>query len=297
MTESAKERIGFIGAGMMGSGLCANLLRAGYPLTVIAHRNRERIDDLVARGAREAKSRDELIANSDVLMICVNSADTVSEIVEEAMSNLRPGMLVIDVTTSLPDVSKKVAEKLAAKDVAFVDAPVNGGPAQAAAGELGVFIGGPEAHVERALPIIRTYSNDIAHFGDVGAGNIAKLLNNFLTVGLRQLVTQAFRSARRNNIDLEKLYVLTMKGAAGSRTLEQLVGGAIVGDYSRNKFSIANCYKDMSYAEALMANDPDGLAIQQAMREAYKRLVEAGLGDRFASEMLNPEVEAQTNRG
>lgn len=296
MSDDQKERIGFIGAGMMGSGICANLLKAGFPLNIVAHRNRERIEALVAQGATEAASRNDLIANSDILMTCVNSADTVSEIIEGVMPVLRPGMLVIDLTTSLPEVSRQLATRLADRNVAFVDAPINGGPAQAAAGNLGTFVGGSDRDVARSLPMIRTYSDDFAHFGNVGAGHTAKLLNNFLTVGLRQLVTHAFRAARRNDIDLEKLYNLTMKGAAGSRTLEQLAGGAIAMDFTRNKFSIANCYKDMSYAEGLMRDDPDGLALQQTMRDAYKRLVDAGLGDHFASEMLDPEIEAQVKQ-
>lgn len=293
---SAKERIGFVGAGMMGSGMCANLMKAGHPLTVIAHRNRDRIEALIRDGAKEANSLTELAAQSDVIMICVNSADTVRSLVNTIEPDLRPGMMIVDITTSLPEVSRELAHNLASRDVAFVDAPVVGGPAQAGSGELGTFLGGPQAYVDRARQIVSAYSVDVEHFGDTGAGNVAKLINNFLTVGLRQLVVQAFRSARRNDIAFEKLYPLVAKGAAGSRTLDQFVQGALVGDYGRNKFSIANCYKDMSYAEALFADDPDGAAIQQVMKSAYDRLMQAGLGDRLASEMLDPDVEALVNR-
>lgn len=78
--------------------------------------------------------------------------------------------------------------------------------------------------------------------------------------------------------------------------LDQFVGGALAGDFTRNKFSIANCYKDVTYAAPLLADDPDGKAIQEVMQAAYGRLVEAGLGARMSSEMLNPEVEEQVKR-
>lgn len=296
MSAAAPQQIiGFIGAGMMGQGICLNLLKAGYPLKVIAHRNRERIDDLVGRGAKEVTSLGELAGTSDVVMICVNSAETVTDLVRGLLPALAPGKMVIDVTTSKPETSEALAAEAASRGVAFIDAPVVGGPAQAADGKLGTFVGGAEQDLRRARPILEAYSVDVAHFGPVGAGNKAKLLNNFLTVGLRQLVTQTFRAARRNGIDVELLYRLASQGAAGSRTLDQFVQGALSGDYTRNKFSIANCHKDVRYAAPLLAGDPDGRAIQQVMESAYGRLVEAGLGPRMSSEMLDPAVEAQAN--
>ena len=78
--------------------------------------------------------------------------------------------------------------------------------------------------------------------------------------------------------------------------LDQFVGGALAGDFTRNKFSIANCYKDVTYAAPMLADDPDGKAIQESLAATYRRLVEAGLGARMSSEMLNPEVEEQAKR-
>lgn len=285
------ERIGFIGAGMMGHGICRNLLKAGYPLTVVAHRNRAPIEDLLAHGATEAASQPELAGRSDIVMICVNSADAVAEIVAAITPRLARGAVIIDVTTSKPETSRRLAAALATAGVGFVDAPVVGGPSQAAEGKLGTLAGGAPADFERARPILECYSADVTHFGDVGAGNTAKLLSNFLTVGLRQLVTQSFRAARRNGVDEAKLYRMMRQGAAGSRVLDTMVAGSLEGNYRGNAFSIANCHKDMAYAGELLATDPDGRSIQSAMLAAYRRLVDAGFGDRFASEMMDPEVE------
>lgn len=291
MSDGGQDRVGFVGAGMMGSGMCRNLMAAGYPVTVIANRNRAPIDALVAEGAAEASTIVDLVSETDVIMICVNSAETVQDLVATMQPSLRSGQMIVDITTSKPDVSRNLAEALSAQGVAFVDAPVVGGPAQAASGELGTFVGAGDADFARAHPLLATYSSDVEHFGPVGQGHTVKLLNNFLTVGLRQLVVHSIKQAQSRDIDIAKFYKLAAKGAAGSRTLDQFAQGAIDGDYKRNKFSIGNCRKDMEYAGLLMQNDPDAHAIQQAMLDAYNRLVEAGHGDRLASEMLDPTLK------
>ncbi|HEX7076719.1 MAG TPA: NAD(P)-binding domain-containing protein, partial [Hyphomicrobiaceae bacterium] len=137
MSNGPQQKIGFIGVGMMGHGICLNLIKAGFPLTVIAHRNRARIDDLLGRGAAEAKSLRELAADADVVMICVNSADSVAELVREMLPAMSAGKMIIDVTTSKPETSEMLAAEAKAKGVTFIDAPVVGGPPQAAEGKLG----------------------------------------------------------------------------------------------------------------------------------------------------------------
>lgn len=290
------QSIGFVGAGMMGHGICLNLLKSGHPLSVIAHRNRQRIDDLVGRGAREAKTLEALVEASDVLMLCLNSADTVREIVGGPGAKLRRGALVIDATTSLPEVSRALAAALEARGIDFVDAPLIGGPAQAAQGTLGSLVGARPQALARARPILERYNAQIAHFGPPGTGNVAKLLNNFLTVGMRALIAQVFAAARREGIDWGDFYHLIAIGAANSRMLDTMVKTAIEGDYRGNLFSIDNCLKDMRYAEAVIGDDADGLRMQQAMLAFFQRFVDAGHGERFASEMLDPAVAAAPAR-
>ena len=287
------ESIGFAGAGMMGRGICANLLKAGHPVAVFAHRNRKPIDDLLAQGASEARSLEDLAAGADLLMICVNSAQTVEEIVNGPGAKLRRGAAVIDVTTSLPETSRRLAEMLAARGIDFLDAPVVGGPPQAAQGKLGTLAGGSEAAFARLKPIIARYSSDITRFGGPGAGNAAKLLNNFLSVGSRALIAQAFGAARRHGIDWKALYPMLAKGAAGSRTMETMIGPALEGNYRGNQFSIANCLKDMRYAAVMVGDDPDGAKLQQDMEAYFRRFVDAGFGAQMASELLDPTLLAK----
>lgn len=288
-----KQSIGFIGAGMMGSGICKNLLKAGHPLTIIAHRNRGPIDELIKAGAKEVRSLKDLAAGADVVMLCVDRAETVERIADDLVPALRSGQLVIDVTTGKPETSKKLAADLAKRGVTYVDAPVVGGPAQAADGKLATLAGADPAVLEKVQPIIATYSTQVNLFGPTGAGITAKLLNNFLTQGTCQLITQVYRAARRHGVDWEKLYGTMLQGAARSSSLERIVGNALKGNYKAQQFSIANAAKDIDYAGALIGSDPDGARIHSALLAALRRPVSAGLGDRFISEMLDPDVERQ----
>ena len=289
------KRIGFIGAGMMGSGICKSLLRAGYPVAVIAHRNRAPIDELLTLGATEAKSTTDLAANADVIMLCVDRAETVEAVMTGLASGLRSGQCVIDITTGKPETSTKLAASLATKGVTYVDAPVTGAPVHAAAGQLASMVGADPAVFEAVKPVLDAYSAQALLFGPTGAGITAKLLNNFVTQSSVQIITQAYRAARRNDVDWEKLYNTMLKGAARSGSLERIISAAIKGDYKGQQFSIANACKDIDYAGALVAADPDGARIQAAVLAALQRPVNAGLGDRFVSEMLDPEVERRAS--
>jgi len=285
------QRIGFIGAGMMGSGICKSLLRAGYPVTVMAHRNRAPIEELLKLGASEAKSAADLAKDADIVMLCVDRADTAEAVMAALSPGLRAGQYVVDITTGRPDTSRKLASELATKGVTYVDAPVTGTPANSAEGKLASMVGADPQVFETLKPLFDAYNTQALLFGPTGAGITAKLLNNFITQSTCQLVTQAYRAARRHGVDWEKLFNTMMKGAARSGSLERIIGSALQGDYKGQQFSIANACKDIDYAGALVASDPDGARIQAAVYGALKRPVDAGLGDRFVSEMLDPEVE------
>lgn len=285
------ERIGFVGAGLMGSGICHNLLTAGYPLSVIANRNPTPIDELVAAGATRASSIPELASTADIVMLCVDRGETMRGVFELMQGSLREGQLIIDVTTGKPEITRSVADTLAKSGIGYVDAPVVGGPLQARAGELGSLVGAGDTDYVRALPILNTYSKKVIRFGEVGTGITAKLLNNFVSQGTCQLITQAYRAARRHGVEWSSLYEIMMTGAARSGSLERLIGNAIEGSYKGQMFSIVNAHKDVDYAGDLLTDDPDGCALQAAVSQALQRPIDAGQGELFVSEMLEEGFE------
>lgn len=282
------KQIGFIGAGVMGHGMASCLLAAGYPVNVIAHRNRQPIDDLVARGALEAESYEQLAVRTDVLILCVTSSAVVEEVIEQLQASLRPGMMVIDMGTSSPESTRRIHARLKAMDLAFVEAPVTGGTKQAAAGELGALVGAEQDDFDAARPILEVMCKTVHHFGSVGAGNTAKLLNNYMVFGIVALVIEAFDKARDAGVDWEKLYDVVICGSADSGALRRIVGAAVDGDYKGYVFSVEGALKDMKYFGEL-SEELGGLSeLGHAVTKTYESAVDQGRGDRLLSELLAP---------
>ena len=187
------ETLGFVGLGMMGHGMAANLLKHGYPLKALAHRNRAPLDDLLTRGAVAATSLAELVRESDIVLFCVTGASEVEQLVYEAdgvLANCRSGFILVDCSTSNPNLSRRIAEDLGARGAHFVDAPVTRAPKDAEAGRLNSLVGAEKTIFERIKPVLACYSENIAHFGPPGAGHSAKLINNFISCGYTALIAE-----------------------------------------------------------------------------------------------------------
>ncbi|MGI9463353.1 MAG: NAD(P)-dependent oxidoreductase, partial [Aestuariivirgaceae bacterium] len=147
-------KIGFIGVGLMGHGMAANVLKAGHDVTVIAHRNRQPVEDLVARGASEVKNLAEMAGACSTIILCVTDAKVVQGVIDDLFDHLAKDHLIIDTSTSDPAVTEKLAARLNAAGIAFADAPLTGGAQQAAEGVLGAIVGGTPEAFERAKPVL-----------------------------------------------------------------------------------------------------------------------------------------------
>lgn len=281
-------RVGFIGVGMMGAGMAANLLRAGRRVAVVAHRNRAPVEALLAEGAEEADSPRALAAGADALFLCLNGSPQVEAVVEQIAAALRPGTLVVDTSTSNPVSTVALQARLAGQGVGFVDAPVTGAPAQAAAGQLNALLGGAPADVERARPLIEDFTRAAVPVGGPGAGHRAKLLNNMVTIGAVALLAEAYRAARAEGLDWAKLYEVMMGGAARSGTLEKMVGPALHGDFTGHKFSLANARKDIDYADAYLGAIDAPSEIVKAISAFLAGEAEHMDADAYLSALLAP---------
>lgn len=286
------ERIGFIGVGLMGRGMATHLLKMGHPLTVFVHRNREGVDELVASGARETGSLPYLAENTDVIVLCVNNADTVRSVLEGLLPGLRKGQLVIDATTSNPKITREVAAWLQERGIRYADAPVTGGPNESAAGKLGSLVGCKDADFDEVRRITACYSKVVNRIGGIGTGHQAKLLNNFVTQGTGALLAEAYRRARDNGVDWKALYSVMEAGAARSGTLEKMVKPALDGNYDGSRFSLRNALKDYSYFCEMTDESPRGPSqLAHDIRDIFKQAVDDGLGERYVSVLLDPELD------
>lgn len=162
------KRVGLIGVGLMGHGIGKNILEKGYQLTVMAHRNRAPVDDLIARGAQERNNPLSVAKESDLVILCVTGTPQIEQIVYGEyglMGAVREGLVIADCSTAEPLSTVKIAADVEAKGGHFVDTPMTRTPKEAAAGKLGLMTGGPDAVIARIRPVLECFADTIVHAG------------------------------------------------------------------------------------------------------------------------------------
>ena len=284
-----KERVGFIGAGMMGHGMARNILDKGYSLHVLGHRNRAPVEDLTARGAAEAATASELGADCDIVILCVGNSRQVEDLVlgpHGVASRARPSLTVVDATTGDPNTTRRIAAVLAQRGIDFADAPVTKAPRDAEAGRLNSLVGASDPVFERIEPILKCYSETVTRFGEVGAGQTAKLVNNFITCGYTALIAEGLSVCAAAGVDMRKLFAVMSTGAADSGVMRKLVPAFLDGDLTGHAFAIGNARKDVSYFKSLV----DGLGFRSimisALLETYDEALRLDLGDRLMASLF-----------
>lgn len=282
--------VGLIGAGMMGHGMAANLLRHGHQVTVIAHRNRAPVEDLVAKGAREAHSLQE-IAQAEVILLCVTTSKVVEDTIRQLKPHLRAGQIIMDAGTSAPAATKKLAHELADLGLAYADIPLTGGPEQAEQGALGVLCGATPETFARIQPLLACFATTIRHFGPPGSGHTAKLISNYLVTGMVALVAEAFGAARAATIDWKDLYEVMLNGSGNSGVLRKMVEPALKGDFDGYRFALANAAKDIGYYAELAEGLGCNSKLTESVAEVFARAVETGHGGRNVSHLLDPAID------
>ena len=253
MTTTAPVKVGFIGIGLMGQGMAANIVQKGYKLTIMGRRNRAPVDDLVARGATEAKSAADLAAASDIIFLCLTASTDVAEVVAAMTPGLKPGSVIVDCSTSEPTVTERLSQELAALGVHFADAPLSRTPKEAWAGTLDCMVGADPQVFARIRPVIATWAAKIVHIGAVGDGHRMKLLNNFLSLGYGALYAEALAMAQKVGISVATFDSVIRGGRMDCGFYQTFMGYALEGNREAHRFTLSNAYKDMRYAES-MAN-------------------------------------------
>jgi 2-hydroxy-3-oxopropionate reductase len=215
--------IGFIGLGIMGKPMAFNLLKAQLPLGVYARRP-ESMQPLVSAGAKPAQSCVELAADCDVVFTMVSDTPDVQEVLLAAdkgvIHGLRPGSLVVDMSTISPQVTRQMAQMFKERGCELLDAPVSGGDIGARDGTLSIMVGGSKENYERVLPLLRHMGKNIVHIGDSGAGQTAKACNQLLVAQTIAAVAEALIFAKASGVDPGKVRKALMGGFASSRILE-----------------------------------------------------------------------------
>lgn len=273
------ETVGFIGLGIMGQGMAHNLLKAGFEVTVW-NRTPGRMEPLVRAGAKPADSPAHLASLCDLIFICVSdTADVLAVTLGEQglVMGVRPGALVVDMSTISPQASRHIAQQLTAKGVHSLDAPVSGGSEGAARGTLSIMVGGEADQVARAMPYFQAMGKTITHVGGHGDGQMVKLVNQVLVVINMLAVGEALLFAQAGGLDLPKTLQAVSGGAAGSWMLSNR-GPQVLNRDWRPGFTVDLQQKDLRLV--LEAADELGvpMAATALVFQLYRTLQTAGLG-------------------
>lgn len=245
----AKDKIGFIGLGVMGLPMSKNLLEAGYPL-VVHDINRQAVEEAVGKGAGKATSSKEVARRSDIVITMLPDSPDVEAVVDGpdgVFEGISAGKIIVDMSTISPVTSQKLAKKAAEMGVMMLDAPVSGGQAGAIAGSLSIMVGGDEATFNKVLPILEVMGKTIVLMGDEGAGQVTKACNQIVVAETIWAVGEALVLATKAGVDPAKVRQVLMGGYCQSRIME-LHGQKMLDRNFAAGFRIRLHHKDLGIA-------------------------------------------------
>jgi 3-hydroxyisobutyrate dehydrogenase len=264
----------------MGSAMAANLLRAGFPVTVW-NRTAGRAAALLAAGASEAGWPRDVAATSDVVVLCVSDTPDVEAVLfgpGGVAEGTHEGMLVIDCSTIDPAATRRFATRLVEHGVAMVDAPVSGGSEGAQKGTLSIMVGGDADDFQRARPILEAMGRSITHMGPTGSGQATKAVNQVILCGTYLGVAEGLVLAMKSGLDVDKVVEALSGGAAQSWVLQNRSSRMIANDYPLG-FKIALHLKDVMIAMGMANETGSALPVTALTSQIENGLVAQGHGD------------------
>jgi len=274
------QRIGFIGLGLMGQPMSRRLLDAGHPLTVW-NRTAEKAKGLLAAGAVWGVSPGAVAEASDVLITMVTDSAASEEVIcgrGGVLEGGHPGLILIDMSSIAPEMSRSIADRARAKGVPMLDAPVTGAPKVAAEGKLGIMVGGPQETFEACRPIFEKLAAKIVYAGANGMGTTLKLVNNLILGVAIHASAEALVLATKAGLDPQSVIEITSVGGARTGAMETRGPRMVKRDFTPH-FSANNMYKDLSTALKLAEECGVSLPVASAAREILRAAKSQGKGD------------------
>lgn len=293
-----KPKIGFIGLGIMGKPMAKNLIKAGYSL-IVHNRSQAPVDELVKDGAQPAKSPNDVVQWSKIVITMLpNSPDVELVVLGEngILEGAKAESIIIDMSSIEPLVSQKIAAEAAKKGVEFLDAPVSGGEPGAIQGTLAIMVGGKQTIFNQCLPIFEVLGKSVVRVGDVGAGGFAKLANQIIVALNIAAVSEAFVLGQKAGLDPERLFQAIRGGLAGSHVMDAKIP-MIVDRNFKPGFKIKLHNKDIKNALATAAGLHVPLPLTGLIEQIFSALLVDGKGDldhsaiiHFAEKLAHTEV-------
>jgi 3-hydroxyisobutyrate dehydrogenase-like beta-hydroxyacid dehydrogenase len=247
---SKKPAIGMIGVGLMGHGIAWNIAHSGYDLTILDHPGNRPVNELRDMGVQVAPRIADVVQAADIVVLCVTGSPQVEAILtgpDGVVAHLKPGMVVVDCSTALPESSVRMAAAVTAAGGEFLDAAMTRLPQHARTGTLNLLIGGDPALLERLRPLLQTFSENITHIGGVGSGHLMKLLHNYVSLGFVTLLAEVAAHGKKAGVEMATLIEVLAQGGGGGTALQRISPFLLADDPSSMPFFISNAAKDLGY--------------------------------------------------
>ncbi len=287
-------KIGFVGIGLMGLPMAHRLLDAGHDLLVLG-RDRSALDSLVAKGASVGASISEIAALVDVFCACRVTPEQSLDIFtapDGVIATGSAGLICVDFATIDPFTSRRIESRLRDAGIAYLDAPISGGPDGAAAGSLSVIVGGGENDVTRVKPLFQAIGKAVFHMGGPGTGVTAKLCNNMISITTHALLAQAMVLGVKSGIDARALYDVLRNSSACSRTLERVVPNHFLPRNFEAAATVETILKDLDCALELGRHHGVPLTIPEVAHACFAETVRLGRGGDDIASVIQQIEEA-----
>ncbi len=243
-------KLAFLGLGVMGAPMAAHLVNAGHSVTVYNRTTAKAEAWATDNGGDFAHTPKEAAQGCAAVMVCVGNDDDLRMVVsgpDGALAGMGAGAILVDHTTVSATITRNLAAEAAMTQIGWVDAPVSGGQAGAENGQLAIMCGGQQAHFDAIVPIIAAYSKATVHFGDVGAGQMTKMINQICIAGVIQSISEGLYMAIKAGLDPKKVADLISQGAGGSWQLANRAGTMVENEFNHG-FAVDWMRKDLNIA-------------------------------------------------
>jgi 3-hydroxyisobutyrate dehydrogenase-like beta-hydroxyacid dehydrogenase len=279
--------IGFIGVGVMGEPICRHLVTKSGLKVLVHDRNPAPLQRLVGHGAQSV-SANEVAARADVIFLSLPSGTIVETVVlgergDSLLSQGHSGQVVVDLSTSPVDLSRRMAAKLAERGMRFADAPVMRTRAAAEAGTLAIPVGADDDIYTSIKPLLDTFASDVTHVGGVGAGQVVKILNNMVLYETVLALCEARAIGERAGVDPDRLFSAMSTGSADSFALRNHGMKAIAPQiFPEKAFPVSYARKDLLYALGLAEQMGVNASGAKNLVACFDQAIAAGHGDKYA---------------
>lgn len=287
MEKFKNEKIGFIGLGIMGKPMVRNLLKAGYT-PIVYNRSQSSINEMVAEGATSANSVKEVTEKSDVVITMLPDTPDVEAVIlgeNGVLAGAHEGLLLIDMSSISPVVTRQIASEAEKKGVKMLDAPVSGGDKGAIAGTLSIMIGGEASDFERARPIFEAMGKTIVHCGSIGSGQTVKACNQIVVALVIEAVSEALVLGSKAGVKPEIILQVLSGGLAQNRVMD-LRGKTMIEHNFEPGFKARLHRKDLKIILQTAQEYGVELPVSALVEQMFTNLVKNGKGDLDHSSLL-----------